>query len=135
MLLIIGVVILLGMAGAVLYNQLTGLYNEVVLAGISYQRRLGELRDAINAGSFDQGQQAKFEEMIQKQPLSWNLATPVDFSGVKQAWLSWQNAGKFLEEAREAYLQSRSRFPMSAIAGIFGFKPLDNPFAVISALE
>ena len=130
MLLVIGVVILLGMAGTVLYNQMVNFYNDAVRSRSARATLEGQwqelLRQAESQGQLSH-EQAEHLSILSLQEQESLPELPDTVQG-KVAWgLMWKNL--HLQrvaaiEAVERYEESRRQFPFSLLTRVCGFQPL-----------
>jgi hypothetical protein len=125
MLLPIGVLILLGMAGTVLYNQLAGLYNDAVVASRKWSQAYEALQEAVRHLPDPEEREkwaariAEPDGMMQQQLRKDDIPFPL-----RESLLEAQNTYQPQLETVLNYHSALKRFPISAVAKAFKFAPL-----------
>ncbi|MBI1193110.1 MAG: hypothetical protein GC205_08045 [Bacteroidetes bacterium] len=125
MLLPIGVMILLGMAGTVLYNQLAGMYNDAVRANRDWMQAFTALKTAINQLPDPELAAGWNEKTSDPQKIPGLMLTPTTVPSPLIAPLrAAQDANRRWQEAVSVYELTRQRFPVSVLAKAFKFAPV-----------
>jgi len=118
--------ILLGMVGTVLYNQLAGMYNDAVQATREWTKARSALQAAIDQLP-DQQLTATWMEktgdatqiaslLLAPTSVPATLLTPL--RNAQEAFTRWQ-------ESQSTYDVTRQRFPVSVLAKAFKFAPVE----------
>ncbi len=124
MLLVIGLIILFGAGGTIAYNQLTWMYNDVLLADQERQRLQLALTLRLSKELPEELQSRVPEILSNSHPDPSGIARYME--PFKDQWAEWQFAELQAHQLKALYEESRSRFPMSFVASIGRFAPVDS---------
>ena len=118
--------ILLGMAGTVLYNQLAGMYNDAVQASREWRQSQDALQAAISQLSDQQLAAAWLEKTNDPQKIASLIPIPASVPASLAAPLRHvQESYRRSQETQSTYELTRQRFPVSVLAKAFKFAPVE----------